>query len=89
MSEALLGALREALWLVVLLSAPPLGAALLAGLVSAALQSTTRVEERTLSEVPRLLAALLALALAGPWIGAQLVRFVGAMLALVPSAGRS
>lgn len=89
MSEALLDALREGLYLVLLLAAPPLLAAMTVGVVSSLLQSATRIEERTLSVVPRLVAALLALALAGPWIGGQLTRFTTAMLEAVPSAGRT
>ena len=89
MSPQIVHALREGLWLVLLLAAPPLGAALVAGLASAALQAATQVEERTLSVVPRLLAALVALALCGPWIDDRLVRFTSAVLEAVPGAGRA
>lgn len=89
MSDALYDALREGLYLALLLAAPPLLAAMAMGLASSLLQSATRIEERTLSVVPRLVAALLALALAGPWIGGQLTRFTAAMLEAVPSAGRT
>lgn len=88
MSEASLRILREAVWLVLLLVAPPLGAALAVGFLSAVAQAATRVEERTLSVVPRLVAALLALALAGPWIAARLLSFTAAVLEAIPGAGR-
>lgn len=89
MSAALIHAMREALYLVVLLAAPPLLAAMAAGLVMGLVQGATRVEERTLSTVPRLAAAALALAAAGPWIGGQLLRFTEAVLQAVPAIGRS
>ncbi len=87
MADPLLHALREALSLVLLLAAPPLLAAAGAGLVMSLIQSALRIEERTLSVVPRIAAGLLALAIAAPWIGAQLGRFMAGMLALVPSLG--
>ncbi len=71
---------REAVILVLLLSAPPLLAALAVGLVAALLQATTQIQEQTLSAGPRIAAAFGALAVAGPWIGARLVRFAAACL---------
>jgi flagellar biosynthesis protein FliQ len=82
---ALLQVAREAVYLVLLLSLPPLLAGLLLSLVTAALQSVTQVHEQTLTLVPRLLAVLLTMAVAGPWIGAQLVRFTTNLLALLPA----
>jgi flagellar biosynthesis protein FliQ len=81
-------ALREALYLVLLLAAPPVGAALVVGVATALLQTATQVREPTVSTVPKVVAALLALALAGPWIGAQLVTFTRVVLEAVPTLGR-
>jgi flagellar biosynthetic protein FliQ len=89
MAESLAGALREALYLAILMAAPPLLAATGVGLVTALLQASFRIEERTISTVPRILAALIALAVAGPWIGAQLGRFTAAMLAALPTVGHT
>ena len=86
---ALASALREALLLLVTLALPPLAAVLVVGVASALLQTVTQVRERTLSTVPRIAAALLALALAGPWIGARLTAFMRAVLEAVPSLGHS
>jgi flagellar biosynthesis protein FliQ len=82
-------ALREALLLVLTLAAPPLTAVLLVGVASGVLQTVTQVRERSLSVVPRIAAALVALALAGPWIGARLTAFLRALLEAVPALGRS
>ena len=49
------------------------------------LQAVTQIQEPTLSIVPRLCAALLALAVAFPWIGGQLLRFTAALLQAVGS----
>ena len=85
MSEPLLYALREGLYLALLLAAPPILAAAVAGLAASALQSALRVDERSVQIAARIGAAALALAMAGPWIGAQLVRFTAAVMAIVPS----
>ena len=82
-------ALREALLLVLVLAAPPLVAVFGVGLLSGVLQAVTQVRERSLSAVPRIVAALVALALAGPWISARLVAFLRAVLEAVPALGRS
>jgi len=82
-------ALREALLLVLVLAAPPLLAILAVGVASGLLQAVTQVRERSLSTVPRIVAALVALALAGPWIAARLTAFLHAVLEAVPALGRS
>lgn len=82
-------ALREALVLVLLCAAPPVLAALLAGIVMGLLQTATQVRDATVAAVPKLIAALIALAVAGPWIGGQVVRFMRAVLEAVPGLGRS
>ena len=89
MSDALVRVLQESLYLALLLAAPPLAAVFGTGLVMGLLQSATRVEDRTLSSVPKLVAAFVALGLAGPWIGAELVRFTTALLEAVPTVGRT
>ena len=82
MSGSLLHLSREAILLALLLSAPPLGAALLVGMLAGLLQAATQVQDVALAAVPRIAAVLLALAVAGPWIGARLVRFAGEVLSL-------
>jgi flagellar biosynthesis protein FliQ len=74
-TELLLSVGREALVLMVLASLPPVLASLLAGVTMGLLMAATQIQEPALSVVPRLCAALLALGVAFPWIGAQLVRF--------------
>ncbi len=75
---------RETVTLVLLVSAPPLLAALVVGLVTGVLQAATQVQEQTLGVVPRLLAVFVALGVAAPWMGARLARFAQACLELLP-----
>jgi flagellar biosynthetic protein FliQ len=43
-------------------------------------QATTQIQDHTLTFVPKLVAVLATLAVAGPWIGSQLVRFTQVVL---------
>ncbi len=84
MTPAAAHALRQAFYLVMILAAPPALAVLAVGVATAFLQTATQVRDRTVSSVPKVVAAMLALAAAGPWIGAQLVAFFRAVLEAVP-----
>ncbi len=72
---------HRALWLAVVLAAPATAAALVVGFVVGLLQAATQIQEFTLSFVPKILAVLLVLALAAPWMGAQLLAFANASFA--------
>lgn len=67
--------LQQALFLVLVVSAPPVLMSLLVGFVIAVFQATTQIQEQTLSFAPKVIIVFGVLALAGPWIGNQLVRF--------------
>jgi type III secretion protein S len=83
MDPLLLHVGREALLVALLVSVPPLGAALVVGAVTGVLQAATQVQEPSVGVVPRLAAVLGALALTAPWIGARVVRFAAECLDLV------
>jgi len=65
----------EALSLVLLLSAPALGAALVVGALTGLLQTATQVQDASLAFVPRLIAVATALWLGGAWMGEQMLAF--------------
>jgi flagellar biosynthetic protein FliQ len=75
---------REGLFLALLLSAPVVLAAMIVGLFVSLVQATTQIQEQTLSFAPKVVAVMLALAITGPWIGAQLVRFTTALFDVIP-----
>jgi flagellar biosynthetic protein FliQ len=66
--EIVLDLLREALFLVIVIVSIAVVPSLLAGLIIAVFQAATQINEQTLSFLPRLLATLLALIVAGPTI---------------------
>ena len=78
--EAIVRVLREGILLVLVLSAAPMLASMIVGLVVSILQATTQVQEQTLSFVPKLLATFLTIAILGPWMMQQAVRFSAAIL---------
>lgn len=67
--------LRESLYLVLLVSAPAVLASLVVGLLVSLVQTATQLQDHTLSFVPKLVAVMVALAVAGPWAGMEIVRF--------------
>lgn len=74
----------DALFLVVLIVAVVVVPSLLVGLVVSVLQAATQINEQTLSFLPRLLATLLAIMAAGPWIVAQLMDLFERLFAQIP-----
>lgn len=74
MEPALLYLVRETLLVVLVASGPPLGAALVVGVLTGVLQAAMQLHEPTLGVVPRIAAVLGALALASAWIGARILR---------------
>jgi flagellar biosynthetic protein FliQ len=75
---------REGLYLMLLVSAPVLLVSMLVGLVVGVLQAATQVQDQTVAFVPKLVAAFVTLAILGPWIGAQLVRFTQVVFEAFP-----
>ena len=80
MSEAdAAGALREAVWLVLLMDAPLLAATLVVGLVVSLLQAVTQVSEPTLVFLPKVAVLVGALLLLGPFMQSRLTDFAHGM----------
>jgi flagellar biosynthetic protein FliQ len=78
--EMIIRIVREALLLVLLISAAPMLASMLVGFVVSVFQATTQIQEQTLSYVPKLVAVFLTLAILGPWMLAQTLRFARVIL---------
>ncbi|MFV0277686.1 MAG: flagellar biosynthesis protein FliQ [Parahaliea sp.] len=74
----------EALWLSVLLAGPILGSALAVGLLIGVLQAATQIQEMTLSFIPKLLAVIVALFVAGHWMIRVLTSFTTRLYEAIP-----
>lgn len=79
-AQAVLTMGQEALLLLLMVSAPVLGAALLVGLVVSLFQAITQIHEATLAFVPKLVAVVAVLAIAGPWMLTVLVEYIRRVL---------
>ncbi len=64
---------------------PVLVVAAVVGLVVAAVQAASQIQDPTIAHLPRLLAVIAALVVAGPWMGAQIGAFAERMLTLAAS----
>jgi flagellar biosynthetic protein FliQ len=67
--------MQESLLLVLLLSAPALGAAMIIGLIIGVLQAATQIQEQTLSFVPKIISVFAVLIIFGSWLLNTLVTF--------------
>jgi len=76
---------QQALYAAVLLSAPLLLASLAVGLVVSILQAATQINEMTLSFIPKMLAMIATLVIAGPWMIAFFVDFLRRMYESIPT----
>lgn len=74
-TETVLRISREALVLTLLLSALPVLAAMLVGLIVSLFQAATQLQEQTLTVVPKIIAVFAALAVGGLWMVRQLMQF--------------
>jgi flagellar biosynthetic protein FliQ len=79
-ADAILRLLREGLLLVLTVSAVPMLVAMAVGLAASLVQATTQIQDQSIGFVPKLVAVFGALALAGPWMLWQIVRFTAVLL---------
>ena len=77
---------REALTVLLMVSLPVLLTVLAVGLVVSIFQAVTQINEKTLSFVPKLVAAVLVFAIAGPWMLSTVVDFIRRTIENIPSA---
>jgi type III secretion protein S len=66
---------NDALWLVLILSAPPIIVASVAGLLVAIVQAATQIQEQTLQYTAKFFAIVLTLFVTASLIGASLYRY--------------
>jgi flagellar biosynthesis protein FliQ len=77
---------QQGLMLMLMVSAPLLLTVLVVGLVVSVLQAATQINEATLSFVPKVVAAMVTLAIAGPWMLTTLVEYIQRTLQSIPGA---
>ena len=76
---------QEALFIVMLVSAPMLGLGLLVGLLVSIFQATTSIQEQTLAFIPKIIAVFVAIMIFGPWMLRIMVEYLTNLLVNLPS----
>jgi flagellar biosynthetic protein FliQ len=76
---------QQSLYVLLMVAAPVLLTVLVVGLVVSVFQAATQIHEQTLSFVPKIVAAVGVLAIAGPWMLTSLVEFLQRTLQSIPT----
>jgi flagellar biosynthetic protein FliQ len=76
---------QQGLYVLLIVSAPVLLVVLAVGLVVSIVQAATQINEATLSFVPKIVAAVAVLAVAGPWMVTTLVEYLQRTLQAIPT----
>ncbi len=77
---------QQGLYLLLVVASPILLTVLVVGLVVSIFQAATQIHEATLSFVPKVVAAVVVLAVAGPWMLTTLVEYLQRTLQSIPGA---
>jgi flagellar biosynthetic protein FliQ len=73
---------QNALMLSIAVALPVLLVAAIVGLIVAAFQAASQIQDPTIAHLPRLLAVIGALVVLGPWMGSQIGTFAERMLTM-------
>lgn len=76
---------KEALWLVLVLSAPPIIAATVVGLLIAITQAVTQIQEQTVQYLFKFVAVVLTLFITASLLGGALYQFANRLLSDFPA----
>ncbi len=76
---------RQAMEMTLLISAPMLLVALVVGLIISIFQAATSLNETTLSFVPKLVAMLITLVVAGPWMLELMTDYMQRLFTSIPT----
>ena len=85
-AQAVLTFAQEALLLLLTISLPVRLTVMVVGLVVSIFQAVTQINESTLSFVPKMVAAVVVFAVAGPWMISTIVDFIRRTFENIPAA---
>lgn len=74
--DAVLDIARDAIFNIIIVSAPLLLVSLIVGLIISIFQTVTSIQEQTLTFVPKILAVFITLMLAGSWMMNTMIEFI-------------
>ena len=85
--DVMVDVLSKMMWVVILLTAPPLLTAVFTGLIIGLIQAVTSIQEQTLSFVPKVLAIAAVFIFAGSWMLRVLMNFSSELINRLPEFG--
>ena len=83
--EQVISLSQQALQIMLLLSAPVLAVALGVGLLVSVFQAATQINEMTLTFIPKLVAMMVTLLIAGPWMLTTMTDYIHQLFDSIPS----
>ena len=75
-AEVIVDIARDAIWTIIKCSAPLLLTSLIIGLIVSIFQTVTSIQEQTLTFVPKFIAIMAIVIIAGNWILTQLSEYI-------------
>jgi flagellar biosynthetic protein FliQ len=78
----------KAMWVTLQVSMPILGATLVVGLLVSIFQAVTQLQEPTLTFIPKVLAVVVVIVIAGPWMLNTMLGFTIDLWGYIPAIGR-
>ncbi len=79
--------MRESLMTILIVSTPILGVGMVVGLIISIIQTTTSIQEQTLTFVPKIIAIFVTLILLGSWMIRVLVNYTNNIFMLIEKIG--
>ena len=79
--------MRESLMTIVIVSAPILGIGMFVGLIISIFQTTTSIQEQTLTFVPKIFAIFASILLFGSWMIRVLLNYTNHIFAMISKVG--
>jgi len=77
----------KAMWVTLQISLPILGVSLVVGLLVSIFQAVTQLQEPTLTFIPKILAVVVVIVVAGPWMMNTMLGFTLELWAGIPQIG--
>ena len=77
------------MWLTLQIAMPVLGVSLIVGLLVSIFQAVTQLQEPTLTFIPKILAVVVVIVVAGPWMLNTMLGFTIELWSGIPAIGRN
>ncbi|MGD9573606.1 MAG: flagellar biosynthesis protein FliQ [Thermoleophilia bacterium] len=77
----------KAMWVTLQISLPILGVSLVVGLLVSIFQAVTQLQEPTLTFIPKILAVVVVIVVAGPWMMNTMLGYTLELWAGIPAIG--